>query len=314
MSANSSTIGIYIADAAYSIDNANNGPYNCNIGTYVNPGTANSAPQTAAGVMYGVVGDNSLTDSLLINPATSLGVVEYFQLIGAWNAVGSGTTNNAILVENTNSGTVNTVLLNSIIAHASTSQTVPIVDLEAGNYVSVVGSQIVADGNTTVGIGLKLGSGLAYALVSGDQFPPKFGHFADDIIVSGANHFNISSNIIPSAGGAVPLSYTPAGENAVISNNIGLDDACGTVASAATISFTNSGCNYITGTTAVTEISNSAWQNRSIKVIAPSGVAFNTGGSAGSASGGPMCVTTTLAAHQMATADWNPSNQCWTIH
>jgi hypothetical protein len=126
---------------------------------------------------------------------------------------------------------------------------------------------------------------------------------------SGLGLVNLTNNQFSQV---TPLSYTPNNETMVIGGNIGLDNVFGTVASSGTISFTNKGTDIITGTTSVTNITNSAWSFRSHYVIAQNGFTFSSGG----AGAGVICTpSVTLAANQMAIATWDANNAgCWHIH
>jgi len=86
------SIGVAFYDGAVAYDGGNGGPYDCNYGVALIPGTANAASQVAAGAFTGVLGDTPITASLLIDPATPVGAVVFLQFTGCWAAENTNTT------------------------------------------------------------------------------------------------------------------------------------------------------------------------------------------------------------------------------
>lgn len=87
------SIGVALYDGAVAYDGGNVGPYDCNYGTALIPGTApGGGAQRATGTFTGVLGDTPITASLLIDPATPLGAAVFLQFTGCWASENTNTT------------------------------------------------------------------------------------------------------------------------------------------------------------------------------------------------------------------------------
>jgi hypothetical protein len=164
---------------------------------------------------------------------------------------------------------------------------------------------LIATGYTLT-TGIEIGASANNITLSGNSIYGSGGTITNGIkIDSGAQIFSITGNNIIATN---PFSYTPAAETAVITNNLGVDNVCPMVASGTSISVPNAySCINVTGSTAITDITNSAWSNRQFVLRSNDGVALNTGGSGGTL----FCIATSMSAGQSVTLRYDGVAGCW---
>lgn len=306
---NTNAIGVAFYDGAVTYYGGDGGPYLCNIGMQIMPGIN----QTVLGAFSDVLGDSSLTHDLLIDTSDSTATIVYARFIGTW--AGSITaTDNPVLIKSTGNGKVNNILFSGHVSHSGPAQTVPIIDIQAGTNVTFTNSTACADGGgTNTGPGIRLGLAARNTIITNNQINTCYGNLTTGVQVVnsggvGTDVFTIADNNFGNT--TTPISYTPAGETAVIHDNIGTTAICPVVASASAISIPNAAaCVHVSGTISVTQILNSHWINRQLTLIADNGLTLSTGGG----SFGFCGVNKTFTAGAMARVQWNSVANCWAV-
>jgi hypothetical protein len=280
--ANSNTTGFKVGDSALSVDFTDNGPYGCNIGTELSPGSG----QSIIPKLTGVLGDSNLTYSLLVtNTSASSDGIADIQADGIWTAGAPA------LISNPNG--VNTwrdFTFNDWAAQAPTS---PVITIAGGAIVSITGgSQICSEGNATGPIVLVQSSATSPAVgagqvnIAGNSIANCNGSFTEGIEFvgngSGSGIWNLADNIITPT---TPIAYTPAGETFTCHDNLGIDNTIPTITDAAQITVPPCTNGFrITGTgTPITDIINSGYsgRNQPFTALFSAATTFTTTGSTG---------------------------------
>lgn len=322
-SANSGATGIAILDGAVELRGTDVGPFGCNVGTALTP----QSGQQIDGLFSGVLGDTSITNGLLIDPAFG-GEVINTRFVGAWMVFGANATQTQALL--TGAGLVKDILFSGCFFGSFLNQSTPIVDVETGGNVTITGSHITADGGgTTTGAGIKVGTNNgnpSFVNITGNFIGSGSGVMALGVqlattsnsittissntigattgvsVTGSSNVFSILDNLFNST---TPISYSPNNESAQIANNGGVDNLTPTVASAASVTLPVNSTVEISGTTAITTL-NGMWSNRKVTLVPTgSGLAFNTGGN--------ICNTVSPAQFASVSATWLAGNSCWSL-
>ena len=312
------SIGFAIYDGGIR-DFSGNESYACNIGTAIIPGTANAAPQVVGGGMFsGILGDTSVTNDLLINSTTPLGVAYYMTFSNFWT--GNSLSGKSILIENTGAGAGNVRLISftgGSIHGGVTANSNPLVDIENDVYgVNFTGNRIIGENGTATQGGILLNStgigGTVDTIINGNNFWPGGGFLAYGIKVTGTgDSFVISNNLFQNLRGAEIIypSGTSPGMRAAISNNSPMANQRPTLAGTPTIDLLDYQSVSISGI-ASTTISNlkSGYTGRSVFVV-PIGVAttYATSGTAGQT----MCASYTTNIGIPFTLFFDPARLCW---
>jgi hypothetical protein len=240
------SIGLAIYDAAINFNFGDNGPYECNVGTYIYPAPG-QFPITYAS---GVVGDSSLTADMLID--SNGGSAIETNLSHIWlSAAGSGDT--ALLIRNT-SGTANLVkkvVINGFTFVSSSVANKPLVDLE--NDVATISlSGGLLDPNGGSGEDAILdntsGSDIVFNGIN-TNFNGSFSNF----IQLGSSNANtiITSNDMRNTS-ATPIAGTfLSGSFQTVADNQGIDTVEPTIASGSTIAIPFNPKFYISGSTSM---------------------------------------------------------------
>ncbi len=344
-----SGIGVALYDGALWYDGTQNGPEGCNIGTAIIPGSVSGHVQEAQIDAKGVLGDQSATHDLLIQPSNSSGYISFGSFDNAW-AGGTSATDNEVLISVANGGTITNVAFNGGTYHSATNQTVPVFDVEGGSGGGIVNLTLntpdITCWNTTTSClsGLKLNS-----VSSGDiqhvTIFPKISHthagtFATGAVINtnpGGYDITVSGGAIaattgislatPSSGNSsnvtitgvglsvttTPISYTPnLIDEVTIANNLGVDSACPVVTvTSNSITLPNANnCEQIS-TTGTPNVTNLGppWQGRQVVLQS-----FAAGGFTTSYDGTktyPICRSTTVAQSQTLTLTWHAGATCW---
>jgi hypothetical protein len=321
-------VGLAIFDGAVTVDGTTNGPNNCAYGTAIIPGNL----QNVGGQFTGVMGDSDSVNDLLIAPTETGGVlfggtVNFLEFDNAWAAAAtprSVPSTISVLVNCPANTLCSQILFNGLTAHGSDQQTAPIVDFErgAGGPISLTlsNSQICSFGAAGAGeVALRLNSPIANQsalwIINNNRIGESCGSAgftATPIGISISTAGGSSSGWMTITGNqisesATPIQYVPTGnENMNIVNNLGVDNFCPNVMSAASISIPNAAtCVHITGGTGISSITNSAWITRTVRLISDSGTVLSTGGTP------PFCTGITLTAHQQVFLVWDNEDGCW---
>jgi hypothetical protein len=309
-SANSASVGFEASDSAFSYEGGDNGPYACNIGTELTTGTG----QSVIPKLTGVLGDSNLTYTLLVtNTSASAGGIANIQADGIWTAGAPA------LITNPNG--VNTWRNFTFVDWSAQSPTAPIVDIEGGAYVKVEASDLCSENNAT-GPEIKVNAVATSPAVAafsvsllGNEIENCAGAFTQGVQLigngPGSGLFKVQNNTI---GNATPLVYTPNGETAIISNNLGIDNIVPGVVDAAQITIPP-GVNgvRITGTgTPITDIINSNYSGRNLPFTAyfAAATTFATTGSTGTkfcGFAGPY----NYAAGSSSAMSYDNADGCW---
>jgi hypothetical protein len=301
IAANSNSTGYAVFDGAFHIAAGDEGPYNCAYGTQVLPGNN----QIVGGTFTGVLGDSSLVHDLWVHP-TSAGAYMYsLNFDGSWTSSVNG-PDQSVLIENTVGALWGAVKFVGHTFFAVSGATSPLVKIDAANVI-ITGGHFIVNG-FTLNTGLELGAHSTLTAVSNNLMSAvNGGALTNGIkIDSGASVFTIQGNSFLFTTN--PIVYTPNAETALIKDNIGVDNTCPSVASAASISLPNAAtCVNITGSTAIKDITNSTWSGRSVLLQSQNGVALNTGGAAAT----QFCTAATLAPFASKTVVYNTVAGCW---
>jgi hypothetical protein len=231
-------IGFAFFDGAVVVDGTTNGPNNCQIGTAIIPGNL----QNVNGEFRGVMGDANTLHDLQIAPVETGGVlfggtVNFLNFTQAWaSSVGNV---NSVAIDCPANTLCSEIIFNGLTAHGGPGQTVPIVDIarDAGGpfNLTLSNSTICSFGGAGGGeVALRLNTGAAATqarwIINNNRIGAACG-------TSGTTPTPIGIGIIGSAGAnagtivingndvsqsATPLSYTPAGEYIIVSNNLGI--------------------------------------------------------------------------------------------
>lgn len=302
--AQSAAVGIEVEDGALTIENGDEGPFGCNIGTEFRPGAGQVVGATS---VSGVVGDSSITHDLFISPTDVTAFIYDLTFAGSWTG-SVFVTDQSVLVENLVGSPMNDI---KFVGHTfygngggGGGSASPLVKLNTFG-ITVTGSQLIATGYT-LATGIEIGASANNITLSGNSIYGSGGTITNGIkIDNGAQIFNITGNTIIATNS---FSYTPAGETAVIVNNLGDDNVCPMVASGTTIAVPNAAtCIDVTGSTPITDITNSIWSDRRVILRSQDGVALNTGGSAGT----QFCIATTVSAVQSVQLYYDGAGGCW---
>lgn len=346
--------GIVLYDGGIAYDGTTNGPEACNIGMAIIPGTApaTSVGQYAQIYATGVLGDQSGSHGLLIQPQTSLATVAFSEFDKAW-ASNAGNANE-VLISNTNSGTINNITFIGSTVHTGANQTATAFDVEtsasAGTFNNLIIKGLSLDcwDSTTCTQGMLINSLVAgqpaYVEIEGVRFgaaSPGSGTFTTALNINtnpGGSFINVENNIFKATTGLVlttpssantsqvnitgnnfggtttPISYTPNPLDVVIiSNNIGIDTNCvGVSVVSNSVTLLNANNCLVIGTGGTPSITN----------IGPPWVgreielqSSQTGGYT-LATGGtpyPLCTNATIAQSVIARLLWRNGGTCWTI-
>jgi hypothetical protein len=296
--------------------------------------------QNVNGEFMGVVGDSDVNQDLFIQPTWSGGsnpggVINFLNFTRVWAAAISNaaapTGGTSVLINCPANTLCSEITFNGLTAHGGANQTSPIININrnAGGPINltIANSTICSFGGSGSGeaaieltlsqTGFPNGAGFWTIAnnrighgcgTSGTTATPIGILIATTVGGSGNTGFlTITGNDISQSG--APIQFTPNGnERMVIANNLGIDDTCEPLTSAATINLTGviASCYNVTGTTTITTV-NGVWINRKVRLIAANGLALQTGGAAPGFCG----VNTTLAATQQSTLEWDPIHNCW---
>lgn len=311
--ANTAATGIALYDGALRYYGSDSGPYGCNIGLAIKPGTVGGARQLALGQFDGVLGDSSITADLDVNTTSTIAAAFYLKFVNAW-AASISATDTPVRIRNTGGGILKNLVFSGGIFHSGASQTTPIFDIQAGNSITITGNHIVADGGgTTTGPGIKVASGVENLTITGNTLSGFNGTLATGIQLPssgpGTGVWTITGNAL--LAGTTTISYTPNGETVVIKDNVGIDNICPDVTDGASITFpATANCFNLRGVTTITGITNSSWSNREVDVIVSS-----DGSKTINASNAPLCGSTnlTLAVGESAKLKWYNGASCWRV-
>jgi hypothetical protein len=189
-------------------------------------------------------------------------------------------------------------LLLAIVSPAHAETCIGRVKIDAANVI-ITGGHFIVNG-FTLNTGLELGAHSTLTTVSNNLMSAvNGGALTNGIkIDSGASLFTIQGNSFLFTTN--PIVYAPNGETALIKDNIGVDDTCPNVASAASISLPNaSTCVNITGSTAKRDSTNNKCSGRSVLYKSQKRSSLNTGGAAAT----QFCTAATLAPSASKTAN-----------
>lgn len=185
-SANSASQGIEIRDAGGAkLDNGPNGPYLCDKGTVVDPGTG----QLALGTMSGVLGDSSLANDLLFY--NNGGAIFYWQLSQCW---ASSVTSGDLPVDiDAGAGSYpEDITFNGCIFHSGGTGTISsIMNIVHGSNITLTGNHIVADDGTTVTSGVDLDANAAGIGMTGNFFGAYNGSMTSGVTVASGSLGNL---------------------------------------------------------------------------------------------------------------------------
>lgn len=287
-------------------------PFGCGFGTRIVPG----ANQLVSGFFYGNMGDTDTTNDLLINPMASTAQASDLYFNDLW---ASGSPGTSIEVANTGAGQVGTISFDGGQTHLAAASTVAAMDIEAGSNIKILNRDICAVSNSPSASGIKIGAVPTKILISNNIIGNCSGTLGTGILWvaggSGTGYVTIANNNFGGTGDVTtPLSYTPVNENAIINNNIGIDNIPGTIASAGTVAFPVNPIINISGTTTIT-LASGEWTNRQLTVRASSagGFSFATGGGFPGGGRQPFCNAKTLALAGMATITFDEATGCWSV-
>lgn len=286
--------GIKFYDGDIDYDGTDLGPEHCANGITITPGTYSSEGQNFGGHFKNVEGDSTCTynsggHSLLIQPATTLGIASNIYFNGAWAS--GGTTNkncSQILVSNANAGLVSDITFNQMVVRSAGS-TAPLVDIEGGYNISFLNGEVCSWNNGTVTTGIQVGfnTGVGtedHILLENNQIGNCAGSgnaMTNGITIvnsaAAVNGLVIQGNNLSEP--STPINYTTgSNDTIIIAANDGLDDQVCTVASAATITIPADCPNvYITGTTTISTI-HGYWNGRAVNITPGGAWAWATGG------------------------------------
>jgi hypothetical protein len=140
-------VGLQFNDGAIEYDASADGPYNCNYGMAIQPGTNQFVEKT---LISGVVGDAAQTGALLIQPATTNGHVLNAIFDRIWASCAT-TTCSAVTI-NANGGQTLGLIFNGDRFANSASGTITnnIFALISSNTITISGSQFLITGGGTL--------------------------------------------------------------------------------------------------------------------------------------------------------------------
>jgi hypothetical protein len=307
-----SATGIAIRDVGgLYVEAGPSGPYNCNIGTAMIPGTVGGYAQNCCGgTLMGVLGDSSGTYDLEINPGSG-GALQYVQLIGAW-ASAVTTADTPVFVDR-GSGTCENVIFSGLQVNMAGGNNVGIY-LNGCQNIVLSGTSIGQIGGGTSNYGIYLNtSRVGAAAITGTVINVETGALTTCIGVTdagspGSGIVNITGNILTNCTAPVSGTYSGA-DNYVIQSNTGIDNGVyQAVATASSITLPAWG-NYfeLTGTSSITTISSTnSWNGRTVKLVPYNGNITLVAG------GGNICGPgTTIAQSTLVTLIWSQNFGCW---
>ena len=296
--------GIQHYDSAGTLQSNPNGPYACAIGTSITPGGAGARQVAQLYTENDVLGDSSATHDLLIDTLTTNGVVFYGKFENSW-AASVSTTDNSVLIQNTGRGAVKNLVFNNFTSHSGKGQTVPLMDIEAGENITISNSTFCADGGgTTTGPAIKVGASASNINITGNTFGSCFGTLTNGVqVLTGANILNIQGNDFGMTTN--PLVFSPNSETAIVANNMGIDNLQPLIEAAATITLPNNPTVRVSGTATISTM-NGTWSNRQV-ILLPfeNALSFTTGGN--------ICNPISGVLKVPLLALWDASSQCWHI-
>lgn len=227
-----------IFDGAVVVDGTTNGPGNCVVGTAIIPGNL----QNVNGEFRGVMGDSNTVHDLLIAPTETGGsvfggTVNFLNFTQAWAASVTNTT--SVAIDCPANTLCSDIIFNGLTAHGGAGELVPIVDIarDAGGpfNLTITNSTICSFGGAGAGeVALRLNLGSAGQqsrwIISNNRIGAACGTAGTTptpigigiIGSAGANAGTIIINGNDVSQSATPLSYTPAGEYIIVSNNLGI--------------------------------------------------------------------------------------------
>jgi hypothetical protein len=222
-------VGVALYDGGIWYDGTQNGPEGCHIGIAVRPGTAGGSSQKAQLDATGVLGDQSGSHDLLIEPLTSLGNASYFDCNNCW-AGGTTTVDNEVLIDNPNGGVIYNLTFRGGTFHSGVNQTVPVIDVEGINSGSQI-YNLIFNGmsidcwlsTSPCGIGMRINGSTPGSILDvnvtgnriGSAESNPSGKFATALSLNtnaGGAYFNITGNILRATTGFALT--TPASGNA----------------------------------------------------------------------------------------------------
>lgn len=346
-----SGIGVLLADGALNLHGTDNGSETCNIGIKVAPGTAGGMAQNAQITASGVLGDQSGSYGLVLQPATTLGTVSFAQFTTAWSGdTGTGTTQ--VLISTANGGYIFNTTFTGGTYHSGPGQTVPVFDIEAGGLsnssitnLTINGASIDCWNSGTctapaVKVVSKLGGDVMYVNVVNNRIGSiNNGVFSTGIDLNtnpGAAYINVNSNIFvsstglklttPASGNAsavtvtgnnffassTPITYTPnPSDDVVIGNNVGVDDKCPSAAVSSGALTIPNAANCVSISTSGTPAVNSLGPPWQNRQIR---LQSSASGGFTLATGGstwPICRAASVAQAQVVTLVWTAGGTCW---
>jgi hypothetical protein len=328
-------VGVALYDGGINYDGTQNGPFGCNIGFEIIPGTISGVGQNAQLYARGVLGDSSITYGFLLRPQTSLGAVEFSEINEGWVGAANTTTSVPVLISNINGGIIQGVKFVGGFYHSSTNQSVPVIDIEGNSSgtgslrnIGIIGTEIDCWGGGVCSAPLLKINGTgpgqpAAIVISGNhignnhQAGTSFGTTGLAITGGVPGYISITGNDFSDFGNPnTPIAFTSNNTDYRIlaSGNAGIDDLCNdVVASAATVAIPNmDSCFHLSGTTTVTAIGN-LYTAKSATIIADSGLTLSTGGPAKSGAQAPFCNGVTLTAAQAAQIRYNSIGACVSV-
>jgi len=267
-----SATGLLLLDDGGSFT-ANNDIFQLNIGTKTFP----SSGQVVNGFFSGILGDTSYTYDAVIDE--NGGVVNFFLADKSWVSSNLG---QSFLIQQTGSGGgVSNITLHNqpIFLHGGSGSQIGL-DIEGGEHIQVMGAIVCAETNAPNGVGIKLAAAASYVDFTGVKFGNCGGTLnAGYSIATGATDFTMTGGDFGNAV-TTPISWTPSSNGAdiaTIGQNLGIDSATPTVASATTIAAPINGTVFISGTVSIQNITG-GWSNRQMTLIALGGFNLVTGG------------------------------------
>ena len=149
-----------------------NGPEGCNIGVAIIPGSASDHSQFAQFDGKGVMGDQSASYDLLMQPSNSLGIIGFSEVDNGWSG-GTNATEREVLISTENGGAILNLTFTGGTYHSGPAQTVPVFDIESGasgaGLYNLIVNAVSVDcwlSSTACTVGVKMNSGDKAGLLS----------------------------------------------------------------------------------------------------------------------------------------------------
>jgi hypothetical protein len=272
-------------------------------GTEIKPGASQSVIWSFfTGTVYG---DTNQKQALLVDPQAASAVVTGLQFTGSWGSNSQGT---AVWVRNQAGATINGI---HFTGHRALQPNANIgnMQFDAGTNITIDNSQIcpAAGGNVPViGIGSTVTNiairNCRIGLCDQASFSATVANGVS--IATGANRLIITGNDF--TGVTTPIGWAGGAYQAIITNNLGLDDTNGpTQIAAPTINLPINPVIPISGTKTITTI-NRFWLTRAATLVPISaGVNFRTGGN--------ICNALSPAQMVMVMATYIAGPNCWSL-